>query len=332
MSGRIFVLGPQHPEPNLPAALDYAGVKGPVAVISAGWRHDEAQLEPLARASGRQLVHLPLYRWFDEVSKRLPELASEWHEQQSQVRALKQAYATQLRGVAYVLDELERRPARSSSIQAQEVAFAHDGIRTLDQRVLRRLDEVRAGFPQCARPWELPEVAALHEQAREKLAHCQSLLIAGGHVAVLLNRMRFFGLDDLAREHHQRGGSIFAWSGGAMVLTERIVLFYDDPPDGSGDPEVLDRGIGLVQGTIVFPHASERLRLHDRARIQRLASRMYPYRCLTLDNGANIEVRGSSIIEHGTVGSALDLLPDGTVRPPHARVALPGAEPPAEAP
>ncbi len=319
MPGRIHVLGPQHPQHNLPAALDKVGVEGPVAVVSAGWRHDEAQLDALARASGRDLVHLPLYRWFDEVSAQLPELATQWHEQQSQIRALKQAYTIQLRGVAYVLDELERRGLRSASIQAEEIAFALQSIRTLDQRVLRRLDEVRAAFPQCARPWELPEVAALHEQSRHKLGHCQALLVSGGHVAVLLNRMRFFGLDDLAREHHQRGGHIFAWSGGAMVLSERIVLFYDDPPHGAGDPELLDRGLGLVPGHLFFPHASERLRLHDRERVHRLASRFSPYRCLTLDNGAWLELEGELISDLGQPDAARELSSDGTVQP------LPGA-------
>lgn len=315
MPGRIFVLGPQHPVHNLPAALDHAGVQGPVAVVSAGWRHDEAQLEPLARAIRRPLVHLPLYRWFDEVSAELPELAEEWHQQQAQIRALKQAYATQLRGVAFVLDELERRSTRSPTIQAEEIAFARQGIRALDQRVLTRLEEVRADFPRCARPWDLPAVAALHEQARHKLSKCQALLISGGHVAVLLNRMRFFGLDDLAREHHERGGDIFAWSGGAMVLTERIMLFYDDPPDGAGNPEVLDRGLGLVSGCAFFPHASERLRLHDLDRVHRLVSRLQPLRCLTLDNGAWLEVQGALFVGHGEADAALELWADGSVQP-----------------
>jgi hypothetical protein len=214
-----------------------------------------------------------------------------------------------------VLDELERRGLRSSSIQAEEIAFALQSIRTLDQRVLRRLDEVRAGYPRCARPWELPEVAALHEQARQKLGRCAALLVSGGHVAVLLNRMRFFGLDDLATEHRQRGGDIFTWSGGAMVLSERIVLFYDDPPHGSGDPEVLDRGIGLIPSCIFFPHASERLRLHDRERVHRLATRFAPFRCLTLDNGAWLALSSDGVDDHGQPDAARQLLPDGSIQP-----------------
>ena len=39
---------------------------------------------------------------------------------------------------------------------------------------------------------------------------------------------------------------VVAWSAGAMVLTERVVLFHDDPPHGAGIAEVLDVGLGLV--------------------------------------------------------------------------------------
>lgn len=327
MSGRIVVLGPQHPDPNLPAALDWADVQGPLAVISAGWRHDEAELGALARAVDRPLVHLPLYRWFDELGQRVPSLAREWHAQQAQIRTLKQAYGIELRGVVTVAEELRRQATRSPEVLQEELAFARESIRLLDSRVLRRLDEVRARFPAVARPWELPEVAALHEQARARLERCPALLIAGGHVAVLLNRMSFFGLDDLGREHLQRGGDLFAWTGGAMVLTERIMLFYDDPPDGSGFPELLDRGLGLIPGCVFFPHASERLRLDDRDRVHRLASRLHPYRCLTLDNGAWLDVHGTCIIDRGSPGAARDLLADGTVRRLSPLPALPGAEP-----
>lgn len=319
MPGRIVLLGPQHPEPNLPALLDRLGVDGPLGVVSAGWRHDESHLGPLSAAVHRPLVHLPLYRWFEELSQHEPALAEEWHQRQQRIAALKRAYQIELRGVAHVLEELETRAIHDKGIQAEEIAYARAAVRTLDRRVLQRLDEVRAGFPRSLRPWELPEVAALHERARAWLADCQGLLVAGGHVAILLNRMVFFGLDDLSRELLQRGGMVAAWSGGAMVCSERIVLFYDDPPEGSGDPEVLDRGLCLFPGLALFPHARRRLRLDDPDRVHRLATRLHPARCLTLDNGACVEVlpaaEGCALVDLGVDSSARELRADGTVAP-----------------
>ncbi|MCK6506047.1 Type 1 glutamine amidotransferase-like domain-containing protein [Myxococcota bacterium] len=317
MPGRIVLLGPQHPEPNLPAMLDRAGVRGPLAVVSAGWRYDEGHLGPLAAAVKRPLVHLPLYRWFDDLSQHEPGLAEEWHRRQQRIAALKRAYQIELRGVAHVLEELESRAIHDKGIQAEEIAYARAAVRTLDKRVLQRLDEVRAAFPRSLRPWELPEVAALHDKARAWLADCEGMLVAGGHVAILLNRMVFFGLDDLSRELLERGGLVAAWSGGAMVCSERIVLFYDDPPEGSGDPEILDRGLGLFRGLALFPHAGRRLRLEDADRVHRLATRLHPARCLTLDNGACVEVHatadGCELVDLGTPGSARELGTDGSV-------------------
>src|SRR5436309_2408785 len=83
--------------------------------------------------------------------------------------------------------------------------------------------------------------------------------IAGGHVASLLNRLQLFGIGELAA-----GKSIFAWCGGAMVVTERVVLFHDSPPQGTGAPEVLDAGLALVGDVVAFPQPEFRLALGDR--------------------------------------------------------------------
>ena len=66
-------------------------------------------------------------------------------------------------------------------------------------------------------------------------------MIAGGHVASLLNRLALFDVLELAA-----GKPVIAWSAGAMVLTDRIVLFHDYPPYGSDIAQVLDAGFGLA--------------------------------------------------------------------------------------
>ncbi len=68
MSGPLALLGHQRPRPRVAEALAHYGCRGRVAVISAGWRHDEPELDALERDLGRRLVHLPLYRWFDEIT------------------------------------------------------------------------------------------------------------------------------------------------------------------------------------------------------------------------------------------------------------------------
>jgi hypothetical protein len=108
-------------------------------------------------------------------------------------------------------------------------------------------------------------------------------VIAGGHVAVIVNRLRLFGLLELAGAR-----PIIAWSAGAMALTERIVLFHDDPPHGQAISEVLDAGLGAIPELVVLPDARTRLRLGDTARVGELAQRYAPASCIAMDRGSQI--------------------------------------------
>jgi peptidase E len=121
---------------------------------------------------------------------------------------------------------------------------------------------------------QLAELEHLVEQAG-------IICLAGGHVAVLLNRLRLFGLERLLRTR-----PVIAWSAGAMAISERIVLFHDHPPQGAGNAEIFEAGLGLVRGTVFLPHAASRLALGDRDRVSLLARRLSPAACVTLDDGS----------------------------------------------
>ena len=100
--------------------------------------------------------------------------------------------------------------------------------------------------------------AAPRGAARADRDDCDAIVIAGGHVASLLNRLALFDMLALAA-----GKPIIAWSAGAMVLTERIVLFHDYPPYGSDIAQVLDAGFGLAPGVVVLPDPRRRINLDD---------------------------------------------------------------------
>ena len=76
---------------------------------------------------------------------------------------------------------------------------------------------------------------------------------------------------------------IIAWSAGAMVVASRIVLFHDSPPQGRGNAEVLEGGLGLFPGVVPLPHARRRLNLQDPGRITVFARRFAPATCVALD-------------------------------------------------
>jgi hypothetical protein len=179
--------------------------------------------------------------------------------------------------------------AQPDEVVGPEIEDAIEQVRRLDAHHLARTaaldDEVFARVDPAGRP----SLARHREQLGRELAPCEAVLVAGGHVGILLNRLRLFGVLELSDPR-----PIVAWSGGAMALAERVVLFHDSPPQGPGDPEVYARGMGLVRGVVPLPHAAERLRLEDPARVALLARRFAPEACVPLDAGDRLEGSSSS--------------------------------------
>jgi hypothetical protein len=101
---------------------------------------------------------------------------------------------------------------------------------------------------------------------------------------VLLACLRLFGVADVLGER-----PVVAWSAGAMVVCERIVLYHDLAAHSPGHAEVFDAGLGLCRGVVPLPHARRRLRLDDVDRMALLARRFAPARCVVLDDGAQVD-------------------------------------------
>ncbi len=288
----VSVLGPQRPKPVLADTLAALGIQGSVAVITAGWRHEEDELGALLRDLGARdlnVVHLPLYTWFDRILRREPVLEQDYRARQREIVAWKAGHREQLTFAMQSVRRMEERAAREPARFADDLRWTLGALHALDRRVIERLDAIRAAYPICARPWDFPRVRDRHAHVKDVLAHVDAVLIAGGHVGVLRNRMEFFGVDVLLRRYLRGGGRLVAWSAGAMVLGDRIFLYYDDPPEGTADAELFDRGFGIVPGTVFLPHAHRRLRFGDEARMARFARRLAPDLAITIENGARLD-------------------------------------------
>lgn len=324
MSGPLVLLGPQRGRPRLSEALAHHGCTGEVAVITAGWRHDESELETLRRDLGDRLTPLPLYAWFDGHCQRDPLLSEAYSRRQQLIVDYKAAYRDQLKHTMAAVAAMQRRVAYNPALYGPELRFTHEALRAIDTRALHRANEIRASVPETATPWDLPAVRAHHDQLSEVLHRADAVIIAGGHVAVLRNRMFFFGLDVLLPRVLASGTGIFAWSAGAMALTEQIYLFYDEPPEGEGHAEVLDSGLGLVHGLGIFPHASQRLRTRNVDRMGRLAQRLRPSRLLTLEAGAWLQhTADQGWADHSDPESAQVWSAEGTAAPVASAFPLP---------
>ena len=124
-----------------------------------------------------------------------------------------------------------------------EISSALDAVRALDQRLLDRSGEIVAEFVEHWRPAERDVVAVHRADVATILGESCGLSIAGGQVPTLLNRIHLLGVAD-----HVAGLHVFAWSAGAMIATDRIVVFHDDPPHGRPYARMFEHGLGLVPG------------------------------------------------------------------------------------
>jgi hypothetical protein len=293
MAPRVVLLGPQRHQPTLgqvvtelfPASRE----GGRIAAVTAGWEEREAEDQELSAHLWGRTVNLRLFERIERAFARDPELSAAFRARTDAVRAARELYRLRLAHALEAARELMRRAPASglAALLEEERAEAIEAVRALDAGHAARVGAIDAEFYRRRRPLERASLAAERREVAELLGACSLLCVAGGNVAVLLNRLRLLGLAELVG-----GTPVIAWSAGAMALCERVVLFHDSPPQGAGNAEVLEAGLGLAPGVIALPHASRRLRLGDPLRVSLFARRFAPATPVALDPLARVDWDG----------------------------------------
>ncbi len=284
----LTLLGPQRLLPTLAGVFDRLGIREParIAAVTAGWQEREAEIEEMREHLSLPVVDLQLHRRCEQAFAEDPDLFRAHRARQDRLRAMHQLYRYRLDFALEPARDLLRRPGDAALLEAErESAIAT--VRELDRQYLERIAEVHRVFDRDHPAGSHPALERQRAEVAALLDDCPALAIAGGHVAVLVNRLRLFRFVELAA-----GKPIVAWSAGAMALAGRIVLFHDSPPQGAGNAEVLDLGLGLYQGLLPLPHARRRLRLDDPFRVDLFARRFAPDVCLLLDDGDAVTLDG----------------------------------------
>lgn len=279
--------GPQNPERRIGAAVHDVLPDGPVAVVSAGWQEAEGDLDELAAHVGRPLRDLSLYQRADLLFRSEPAMREAHRARQDQLVALQRLYRLRLHHLALAARAM-LETATEPELVTGELRHAVSQLRALDRHHLHRTEEIHQTFVEHYELAEHPLVAEQRAAIREELASCSGVILTGGNVLVLLNRLRLFGVDALLATM-----PVIAWSAGAMVLAERVVLYHDRAPGGRREPELMGTGLGLLPGYVFLPDARRRLLAKDRARIGLAARRFAPARCVALDNGSELRFGAS---------------------------------------
>lgn len=289
MKRRVWLLGPQYHTPFLGEVFPSFRIPGgPIAAVTAGWQEREGEDAELNKHLSGRAVDLELYRRGERVFASDPELTQAHRAMQRQIRELTRIYDHRLSFLRQGLLSLLAENGDSRLLDPQrEHAFSQG--RELDAWHLQRIVEIRSEFERSIRPLERGSVAREREEIGRILKDAVALVVTGGHVAVLLNRLRLFGIPELAEDK-----PVIAWSAGAMTLTKRVVLFHDHPPQGGGNAGVMEQGLGLCPGLVALPDGRKRLALDDKNRVMAMARRFHPDACIVLGEGDLISFDGES--------------------------------------
>ncbi len=287
--GAIVLLGPQRLRPILGRVVRDLGIGGRIAAVTAGWQEREAEDDELAEHLSGRTVNLRLYARTEQVFESDPELASAYRERQDLLKRAQELYRLRLNHAMAAVRELMGRDGEPELLEAEQRA-AFEVVRQLDDGHVERVRKVHSDFEETWLPLKRPAVRKQRRELAKVLSGCEAVAVAGGHVAVLLNRLRLFAFEQLLGDQ-----PVLAWSAGAMALARRVVLFHDSPPQGFGNAEVLESGLGLYGRILPMPHARRRLKLGDPGRVAELARRFAPRFCVPMDDGDYLKINGAAL-------------------------------------
>ena len=266
----MIVLGPQR-RPTLASVARAYPEHTRFATVTAGWLEREPDVGELHHLLGDRAVNLRLWQRWQHVLESDPELATAELNHREVLAELQDLYAVRLQHAAAAVAAVRR--AHRPRVGAAALADALETVRQLDLRHVARIRAADGDFAAAWRPAERDAVA--HHRAEVAGLLHDVLVVAGGHVGVLLHVLRLFGVLPT--------GPVIAWSAGAMALTERVVLFTEDTA------EVLAPGLAVLPEVVLFPHARRRLDLGDADAVGRLARRFAPDRCVVLEDGVQLD-------------------------------------------
>jgi hypothetical protein len=290
--GRTVLLGPQRFLTTAGTVVRSVAPEGPVATVTAGWQDRESSDDELDDVMEGRSRNLHLYRRLSDVITTDEHFATQALAHRDAMDELAGIYSLRLQRALESVYVVARRPAREDIADA---AFADSirGVRDIDAWYLESVDQLYGELEAAAPPEQSEPIQRHRQEVGELLADAAVLAVAGGHVGILLRCLRLLAVDPPAEL------PVVAWSAGAMAMTERVVLYNDNGPQGIRGAEVWDRGVARVRDVVAMPHARRRLRLDDTVHAKVFVRRFEPAACLLLDDGISVEIGTDGSIPAG---------------------------------
>ncbi len=274
---QLVLLGPQPQYASLQTALAELHLESPVALITAGWETDENDDHQLKQAIGVEAINLNLFARTEQLFADDSELIQTLQARQDELRHLRDAYNDRLSHLLKAARQMIRRKDTLVNLDPERES-AIEMVRQLDRQYFVRTSQINDQYEERLQTSTRQFVVQHRGEIARLLNRVNAILIAGGHVAIILNRLKIFGILEMRPDL-----PIIAWSGGAMALSDQVVFFHDSPPQGPGDAEVLRAGMSLFHDVLPLPDAKSRLNLDDQARVELFARRFNLFKCVIFD-------------------------------------------------
>jgi hypothetical protein len=283
----LQLLGEQREQPRLQAALDRWGIRGPVGLVAAGWEEDEFDDAWVQAAISAPLFNSKLYEFADQLFAEDPEVLTLLRQRQDKLRELREVNQLQTDHLGAVARELLRQSDPGDAF-AEPLALTFKQLREVDSQYMRSVNLLIRDFDRKIAPGTRPSIFSYRRRVLDRLRGCRALLIAGGHIGVLLNRLK------LSRLLDHLDVPVIAWSGGAMALGDQVCFYHHFIPHADGQVELSRYGMRWFSGLQLFPRARDRLDWSDRVELA-LLSRRIKGRCLLLDRDSELEWSSSRL-------------------------------------
>lgn len=346
-SPRITLLGPQR-RPRLKSVVSSLGLEGAhFTTITAGWRDRESEDAILVEELGGRTTNLRLWHLMQQLWEVDPELARADRERRAVLGELQELYLVGLEKAAEALTRIKAQPPRHAWVQEMAVEDALQIMRDMDARHIQRVQQLHHDFYERHQPQHRDAVVTARFAVGRAVAETDAVVIPGGHVGVLLGALHVFNLGpaladvgaDADADEVVPGGAaprlyrpVIAWGAGAMAVTERVLLFYDNAVVSPGVSEMLMRGLGLTRGLVALPSPKVRLDLRNTLRMRMLASRVAPASALLLDDGAEVTLDEEGRLPAGARVVGGDGLPTEHRPPPRQTPSDVSGETPTDTP
>ena len=200
------VLGPQRTSPNLAPLLEHVGLgDGKLCVVTAGWQEWEGELNDLEQHVARKATDLRLYERAEDVFSRDADYRDAYRDRQATLAEMQRLYGRRINHAVDALRELlaEKRDSQPI-IDGRRSAMR--ALRMIDRQHARQIAAVHRAFDETWPAASRPAIIAHSREIDAELENCRALMIAGGHVHILLNgKIVMSGGPGLALELEEKG-------------------------------------------------------------------------------------------------------------------------------